>query len=75
MSQVPETPEIKSDVSIRGMGSLWRLYLLTEAATRWADDHLAPEDPGRESTATIVADWRMGRDIVEGMKEDGLTVG
>ncbi len=66
------TPE--SDVQVQSLGSLWVFSLLTEAAIQWADAHLASEDAGRESTSMLLTDWRMGRDIVEGMQSDGLTV-
>lgn len=74
MPQISEVATPESDVQVQSLGSLWVLYLLTERAIQWTDDHLASEDAGCESTSMLLTDWRMGRDIVEGMQSDGLTV-
>lgn len=69
---VPARKPRKYDFSVSGGGTLYMLYPLSKAAKQWADDNL-PSD--RQTLGTgIAVEHRYIGDIVQGIRNDGLTV-
>jgi hypothetical protein len=64
---------IESDFTLANHGSLLILTACTEAAHAWVADHL-PADRLTWARHGTVIEPRYVRDIVDGIREDGLTV-
>lgn len=59
------------DFTVTDLGTLWQIRTLTPAATEWVEQNVEmPDYMG--NARTFNADWRQGRNIVEGMQADGL---
>lgn len=61
------------DVTVQDAGSLVILYPQTTQAQAWMDEHL-PDDVQTWGHNGVVVEPRYVSDIIDGMREDGLTV-
>lgn len=61
------------DVLVSGSGTIYLVHGVSEAGKQWMNDHL-PADAQHMGQAVAV-EHRYIEDIVEGMRNDGLSVG
>jgi hypothetical protein len=62
-----------ADVLISNEGTIWLFTLESDEARAWAESFVDVPRYMREPSG-FAADWRMGRDIADGMAADGLVV-
>lgn len=62
-----------ADIIVRNDGTIWMLRPVTDAARAWVAQNVNIE-PYMAIGDGFAADWRCGRDIVDGAEDAGLIV-
>lgn len=61
------------DVTVQDHGTIWTFAVESPAAQVWVAENVdLPDYMG--TPVAFSADWRMGRDLVEGMRAEGFVV-
>jgi hypothetical protein len=66
------------DVTVSDHGTIWQFHLNSPEARAWVEDNVSIASymgqwDSENRLLMFSADWRMGRDILHGMINDGLT--
>lgn len=67
--------ETQIDFRVVDEGSVWLVYLESEAARNWVAENVEVPGWAWMGRHSFAADWRPARDLVQGMLNDGLAQG
>lgn len=62
------------DFSVNNQGTIVLLQPLTDAARAWVEEHIGLDNGFQPYWPTVVIECRYVRDIIEGIRNDGLAV-
>jgi hypothetical protein len=65
---------MKLDFTVQNEGSIFLLRPITPAAKKWVNEHIGADNGFQPMWPTVVIEHRYIADVVEGIRDDDLTV-